>query len=63
MEDLNEEGLINPKQPVPEDFPLIARRLVLLEELIPSVSDPFMLEHIGEAYKDLLNLYAGETAR
>jgi type II secretory pathway pseudopilin PulG len=63
MEDLNEEGLSNPRQPAPEDFPLIANRLRILEDLIPNVSDPFMLEHIGEAYKDLLLLYAGEPAR
>jgi hypothetical protein len=64
MEDLNEEGLSNPRQPAPEDFPLIRIRLTLLEELIPSVSDnPFMLEHLGEAYNDLRRLYAGETAR
>jgi hypothetical protein len=63
MEDLNEVGLSDPHHPAPEDFPLIANRLMILEELIPNLSDPFMREHIWEAYKDLRQLYAGEPAR
>ena len=57
MEDLNEEGLSNPRQPAPEDFPLIVRRLGIIEEVVP-YADEFMLVHLGEAYKDLLQLYA-----
>ena len=57
MEDLNEEGLSDPRQPAAEDFWVIANRLRIIEEVVPS-ADPFMLEHLGEAYKDLLALYA-----
>jgi hypothetical protein len=57
MEDLNEEGLSDHKRPGPEDFPLIVNRLALILEIAPE-ADEFMLRHLGEAYKDLLNLAA-----
>ena len=57
MEDLNEEGLSDHKQPGPEDLPLIVNRLALILE-IAQEADEFMLRHLGEAYKDLLNLAA-----
>ncbi|MBW8863665.1 MAG: hypothetical protein JF609_01855 [Verrucomicrobia bacterium] len=52
MEDLNEDGLSDPKHPGPEDLPLIVNRLAIIEEIAPN-ADPFMQEHLGEAYKDL----------
>lgn len=55
MEDLNEEGLSNPRQPGPQDVPLIINRLAIIEEIAP-YADSFMLEHLGEAYKDLAGL-------
>ncbi|TAK96345.1 MAG: hypothetical protein EPO07_14640 [Verrucomicrobia bacterium] len=55
MEDLNEEGLSDTKRPGPQDFPLIMNRLAIIEEIVPQ-ADEFMLRHLGEAYKDLLNL-------
>jgi hypothetical protein len=55
MEDLNEEGLSDHKRPGPEDFPLIMNRLAIVEEIAPH-ADEFMLPHLREAYKDLLNL-------
>ena len=55
MEDLNEEGLSDHKRPGPEDFPLIMNRLALIEEIAPD-ADEFMLLHLREAYKDLVNL-------
>jgi hypothetical protein len=55
MEDLNEDGLSDPKHPGPQDLPLILNRLALIEEIAPNADD-FMLEHLGEAYKDLVNL-------
>jgi hypothetical protein len=58
MEDLNEDGLSDPKHPGPEDVPLIVNRLQLIEEIAP-FTDEFMQEHLGEAYKDLNNLLAG----
>jgi hypothetical protein len=57
MEDLNEDGLSDPKHPGPQDLPLILNRLALIEQIAPNADD-FMLEHLGEAYKDLLNLSA-----
>ena len=58
MEDLNEVGLSNPRQPAPEDFPLIMNRIALIEQIVP-YADPFMQEHLGEAYKDLVGLLDG----
>jgi hypothetical protein len=55
MEDLNEEGLSDAKHPSPQDLPVILNRLVIIEEILP-FADEFMVEHLGEAYKDLLNL-------
>ncbi len=46
---------------LPEDIPLIFNRLAIIEEVAP-YADPFMLEHLGEAWKDLMNLAAGGTA-
>ena len=57
MEDLNEEGLSDPKHPGPQDVPLILNRLVLLDD-IGIHADEFMLTHLAEAYKDLVNLAA-----
>ncbi len=62
MEDLNEEGLSDPKHPSPEDLPLILNRLAIIEEVAP-YADEFMLEHLGEAYKDLNNLLAGKEVQ
>ena len=62
MEDLNEDGLSDPKHPGPEDMPVILNRLALIEQLAPQADD-FMLEHLGEAYKDLNNLLAGKPVQ
>jgi len=55
IEDLNEEGLSDHKRPSPEDLPLIMNRIAIIEEIVPHADD-FMLPHLREAYKDLLNL-------
>ena len=55
IEDLNEEGLSDHKRPGPGDYPLIMNRLAIIEEIAP-YSDEFMLNHLQEAYKDLVNL-------
>jgi hypothetical protein len=55
MEDLNEEGLSDTKRPRPQDLPLIMNRLAIIEEIAPQANE-FMLPHLAEAYKDLLNL-------
>jgi hypothetical protein len=62
MEDLNEEGLSDPKRPGPQDFPLIMIRIEKIEEIAPH-ADPFMLPHLAEAYKDLVNLLNGYEAQ
>jgi hypothetical protein len=60
MEDLNEEGLSDPRHPGPEDLPLIVNRLAIIEEVAP-YADSFMIEHLGEAYKDLVGLLNGRS--
>lgn len=58
MEDLNEEGFDDPKNPTEDDVPLILSRMAIIEEVAPWTDD-FMAEHLGEAYKDLSNMLAG----
>lgn len=55
IEDLNEDGLSDKKNPGPQDLPVILNRLALIEDIVPTADD-FMLEHLREAYKDLVNL-------
>ena len=55
IEDLNEEGLSDPKHPSPEDLPVILNRIEMIEE-IAFTADDFMLSHLLEVYKDLVNL-------
>jgi len=62
MEDLNEAGLSDPQHPGLEDLPLIVNRIRIIEEIAPD-ADEFMLEHLGEAYKDLNNLLAGNPVQ
>jgi hypothetical protein len=52
MEDLNEVGFADPKNLTSDDLALIASRLRLIEDIAP-YTDPFMAEHLKEAYKDL----------
>ena len=63
IEDLNEDGLSDPKHPGPQDLPLIANRLRLIEEMAPSAMDAVNADAFAEAYKDLQNLAAGGTAQ
>jgi len=56
IEDLNEDGLPDPKHPTPDDLPLILNRLLLIEELAPNAMDQVSFDAFLEAYKDLLNL-------
>ncbi len=55
IEDLNEEGLSDPKNPGPQDRRLIETRLLIIEEIYP-YADSVMVPHLQEAYKDLQNL-------
>ena len=63
IEDLNEDGLSDPKHPGPEDLPLIVNRLRLIEELAPNALDQVNVDAFAEAYKDLNNLLAGNPVK
>jgi hypothetical protein len=56
IEDLNEEGLSDPKHPGPEDLPVILSRLRIIEVAGPYAMDQVNAEAFQEAYKDLVNL-------
>jgi hypothetical protein len=56
IEDLNEDGLSDPKHPTPADLPLILSRLQLIPELALDPMDEVNAEALQEAYKDLVNL-------
>jgi hypothetical protein len=62
IEDLNEDGLSDPHHPGPQDMPLIASRIQLIEELAPWAMDQVDSDAFNEAYKDLVNLYNGVPA-
>ena len=58
MEDLNENGFSSGDGRVAtvDDLPLIESRIALLEQHMRD-ADEFMLTHLAEAYKDLVNIY------
>jgi hypothetical protein len=56
IEDLNEDGLSDPKHPSPDDLPLILNRIVWIEQLAPFAMDKVNADAFQEAYKDLINL-------
>ena len=68
IEDLNEDGLSDPKHPTTDDLPLIVSRLLLVEEVGGDAMDAVNADAFQEAYKDLVNLAnlamgAGEPVR
>ncbi len=56
IEDLNEDGLSDPKHPTADDLPLIVSRLWIIEEVGPDAMDKVNADAFLEAYKDLVNL-------
>ena len=56
IEDLNEDGLSDPKRPTAEDLPLIVSRLLIIEEVVWDAMDEVNADAFLEAYKDLVNL-------
>lgn len=60
IEDLNEDGLSDPKHPGPQDLPLILRRIQLIEDLSPFAMDQVNAKAFAEAHKDLVNLANGQ---
>jgi hypothetical protein len=62
IEDLNEDGFPDPHHVTGDDLPLIARRLMLIEQLAPTAMDQTNADAFAEAYKDLVNMYAKAAA-
>lgn len=58
IEDLNEDGLSDPKNPTWDDLPLIASRIELILNLAPDAMDETNAAAFQEAYKDLVNMWA-----
>ena len=56
IEDLNEEGLSDPRRPTADDLPLIVSRLLIIEEVGPGAMDEVNADAFQEAYKDLVTL-------
>jgi hypothetical protein len=56
IEDLNEDGLSDPKNPTVEDLPLILNRIQLIEAVAGDAMDQVNADAFQEAYKDLVNL-------
>ncbi|HWH68249.1 MAG TPA: hypothetical protein VNT26_02650 [Candidatus Sulfotelmatobacter sp.] len=56
IEDLNEDGISDPKHPTLADLPMILNRLELIEMLGPQAMDKVNADAFMEAYKDLINL-------
>jgi hypothetical protein len=56
IEDLNEDGISDPRHPTADDLPVIMRRIGLVEALGPDAMDKINADAFDEAYKDLVNL-------
>jgi hypothetical protein len=57
MEDLNETGFADLKNPTVDDLLLIMNRLQIIDAVLPDADD-FMADHLLEAQKDLVNMFA-----
>jgi hypothetical protein len=62
IEDLNEDGLSDPRNPTRDDLPVIKYRIQLIEELSPDAMDKVNSDAFQEAHKDLVNM-ANRLAR
>jgi hypothetical protein len=62
IEDLNEDGLSDPRNPTLYDLPVIKYRIQLIEELAPYAMDEVNSDAFQEAHKDLVNM-ANRLAR
>lgn len=58
IEDLNEDGFEDPKNPTSDELPLIENRIALIESLAPDSMDDVNAAAFAEAYKDLINMHA-----
>ena len=63
IEDLNEDGISDPKHPSQDDLPLIVSRLELIDELAPYALDKVNADAFAEARKDLVNMLDGKPVQ
>jgi hypothetical protein len=56
IEDLNEDGLSDPRNPTMDDLPLILSRIQIIEAVAGDAMDEVNADAFQEAYKDLVNL-------
>lgn len=56
IEDLNEDGISNPRNPAQQDLPVIEYRIALVEDLRPRAMDKTNADAFDEAHKDLVNM-------
>jgi hypothetical protein len=57
IEDLNQDGFADPKNPTHDDLPLIEARLALIDRFAPGAIDKTNSEAFAEARKDLLAMH------
>jgi hypothetical protein len=63
IEDLNEDGLSDPKNPAAEDLPIILSRIQLIEMVGAEPMDKVNEDALKEAYKDLVEMAGKLTAQ
>ncbi|MEP6663083.1 MAG: hypothetical protein ABJC04_05395 [Verrucomicrobiota bacterium] len=63
VEDLNQDGISNEKNPTPADQKLIDARLKLIDSYSGAFTEDRMIAALAEAKKDLLNLQQKATGR
>lgn len=63
IEDLNEDGISDPKNPTREDLSLIQSRITLIEQLLPTAMDKTNADAFREAHKDLVNMNSRLTGK
>lgn len=56
IEDLNEEGISDPKHPTANDLKMIKNRIKIIEELSPQAMDDVNAAAFKEAHKDLTEM-------
>ncbi len=61
IEDLNEAGFADPKNPTEAELPLIQHRIALIERVAQTAMDGVNAAAFAEAYKDLKNMAARLT--
>jgi hypothetical protein len=56
IEDLNEDGFVDPDNPTLDELPMIEYRIELIEDLLPYAMDKVNEDAFKEARKDLVNM-------